>query len=115
MEQCEHEISQWRNGYNARVKSYNSHRSSIPTIFVANGMGFSEAPYLDLTIDENAEQTILKDFKMDNGERLNALFKSAKDNIVDGTKALASTSKVVLDKAADTSKKIRVVKKYKEL
>ena len=43
---------------------------------------------------------------MDDGERLNALFKSAKDNIVDGSKALASTSKVVLDKAADTSKKI---------
>ncbi len=44
-------------------------------------MGFSEAPYLDLTI-ENAEQTILKDFKMDDGERLNVLFKSAKDNMV---------------------------------
>lgn len=105
IEQCEHEISQWRNEYNARVKAYNSHRSSIPTIFVANGMGFSEAPYLDLTT-ENAEQTILKDFKTDDGERLNALFKSAKDNIIDGSKALASTSKVVLDKAADTSKKI---------
>ena len=25
-----------------------------------------------------------KDFKMDDGERLNALFKSAKDNIIDG-------------------------------
>lgn len=81
MELCEAEIAQWRNEYNARVKGYNTLRSSIPTIFIANGLGFSEAPYLDLSV-ENAEQNILKDFKTDDGERLNALFKSAKDNIV---------------------------------
>lgn len=105
IEHCEHEISEWRNEYNARVKEYNSYRSSIPTIFIANGFGFSEAPYLDLT-SENAEQTILKDFKTDDGERLNALFKSAKDNLLEGSKTVVSTSKLALDKAADTSKKI---------
>ena len=68
-------------------------------------MGFSEAPYLDLSV-ENAEQNILKDFKTDDGERLNALFKSAKDNIVEGSKSLASTSKIALDKATDAGKKI---------
>lgn len=105
IEQCEHEISQWRNEYNSRVKAYNSYRSSIPTIFIANGFGFSEAPYLDLTV-ENAEQVILKDFKTDDGERLNALFKSAKDNLVEGSKSIASTSKLALDRASDTSKRI---------
>ena len=105
IELCEAEISQWRNAYNERVKFYNTFRSSIPTIFIANGMGFSEAPYLDLTV-ENAEQTILKDFKTDDGERLNALFKSTKDNIVEGSKSLASTSKTVLHKATDAGKKL---------
>ncbi|CAM2911841.1 LemA family protein [Acinetobacter celticus] len=105
IELCEAEIAQWRNEYNARVKGYNTLRSSIPTIFIANGLGFSEAPYLDLSV-ENAEQNILKDFKTDDGERLNALFKSAKDNIVEGSKSLASTSKIALDKATDAGKKI---------
>ena len=105
IEQCEAEISQWRNEYNARVKGYNSTRASIPTIFIANGLGFSEAPYLDLSV-ENAEHHILKDFKTDDGERLNALFKSAKENIVEGSKSLASSSKVAMDRASDAGKKI---------
>ncbi len=105
IEMCEAEIAQWRNEYNARVKHYNTLRSSIPTIFIANGLGFSEAPYLDLTV-ENAEQTLLKDFKTDDGERLNALFKSAKDNLVEGSKSLASSSKTALDKATDAGKKL---------
>ncbi len=68
-------------------------------------MGFSEAPYLDLSV-ENAEHHILKDFKTDDGERLNALFKSAKENIVEGSKSLASSSKVAMDRASDAGKKI---------
>ncbi|MFV5490334.1 LemA family protein [Acinetobacter sp. ASP199] len=114
IELCEKEISDWRNAYNERVKFYNTFRSSIPTIFIANGMGFSEAPYLDLTV-ENAEQTILKDFKTDDGERLNALFKSAKDNIVEGSKSLASTSKIALDKAADAGKKLATSEQVQNL
>lgn len=94
----ENEVSFQRERYNESVREYNSLRSTIPTIFVANALKFPEAPYLDFS-QENIEQTILKDFNTNSGEHLNALLGAAKTNLLAG-------SKNMVDKAVDTSKKI---------
>ncbi len=98
IEMCEKDIGQARNHYNRCVKKYNVFRTTIPTIFIANAMGFPDAPYLDLSI-ENAENVLLKEFKTDDGERLNAFLKNTTQNLADG-------SKKVIDKATEASKKI---------
>lgn len=103
IENIENEVSQYRKNYNSRVKGYNTSRTSIPTVFVANALGFTEAPYLDMSMENEGE--LLKEFKTDDGARLNALLNTAKNNIVDGSKSIASSSKEAIDKAANASKR----------
>lgn len=103
IENIEQEVSSCRKLYNSKVKDYNTTRSSIPTIFVANALGFSNAPYLDFTIEE---ETLLKEFKTDDGERLNALLNTAKNNIKGSSKTLAISSKDAINKATIAGKKI---------
>lgn len=94
----ENEVSFQRERYNESVREYNSLRSTIPTVFVANALKFPEAPYLDFS-QENIEQTILKDFNTNSGEHLNALLGAAKTNLLEGSKGM-------VNKALDTGKKI---------
>lgn len=98
LEACERDIEKARAHYNACVKHYNVFRTSIPTVFVANSLGFPDAPYLDLSVD-NAECALLKEFKTDDGERLNTLLKNTTQHIADG-------SKKALEKATETGKRI---------
>ena len=104
IENIEHEVAEYRKNYNNKVKNYNTTRASIPTIFVANALGFSDAPYLDSSMDNG--EMILKEFKTDDGERLNSLLSSAKNNIVDSSKSIANSSKGAIGKATSASKKI---------
>lgn len=104
IESVENEVAKYRKNYNSKVKSYNTTRASIPTIFVANALGFSNAPYLDSSMDSG--ETILKEFKTDDGERLNSLLSNAKNNIVDSSKSLAYSSKDAIGKATNAGRKI---------
>ncbi len=97
---CEINIQQNREKYNANVNTYNSNRSGIPTVFVAQFLGFSEAPYLQFDLVGN-DATSLKEFKTDDGERLKQMFKSAGNNIADATKNLSSqATKLIAAKSA---------------
>lgn len=103
IEGLEDELAQYRKGYNSKVKDYNTSRASIPTVFVANALGFTNAPYLDMSME--SEGTILNEFKTDNGERLNALLNTAKNNIVDSSRSIAQSSKGAIGKAKNVHKK----------
>jgi hypothetical protein len=83
----EKEVSIQREKYNHAAKEFNTIRSVIPTVFVANILKFPSAPYLDYS-QENMEHTILKDFNTDSSERLNELFGSAKAQISNNTKKI---------------------------
>lgn len=98
IDQIENEISFQREKYNDSVREYNSERSTIPTVFVASFLKFPEAPYLDFS-QENIEQSILKDFNTDSGERLSHLFDATKTNLLEN-------SKVIINKTVETGKKI---------
>lgn len=75
IQSCENQLEQSRQNYNGHVKTYNSKRSSLPTVFYASAIGFNAAPYLnfegnEITADVGALQSFAAD---DDGERLNAL------------------------------------------
>lgn len=50
IKECEGNIQHYRQMYNAAVKAYNIKRSSIPTVFIAQFLGFSEARYLEFDV-----------------------------------------------------------------
>ena len=94
----ENEVSYQRERYNEAVREYNTQRSTIPTVFVANALKFPEAPYLDFS-QENIEQNLLRDFNTNSGEHLNALLSSATNSLKEG-------SKTIVNKAVETGKRI---------
>lgn len=89
IEACEGEIGTARTHYNAVVKQYNSHRLGIPAIFIARSMGFGEAPYLQFDQSGASDPNNLKEFKTDDGERLQQLLSGAGNSIAKTTRTLA--------------------------
>ena len=104
---CEADIQQQRLWYNASVKEYNSVCLSIPTVFVARAIGFGKAPYLEFDHSGVMDVTSLKEFKTDDGERLQQLLSSAGGGIAGATRVIASqaaqTGKMIADKAKEKS------------
>lgn len=104
---CEADIQQQRLWYNASVKEYNSVCLSIPTVFVARTIGFGKAPYLEFDHSGVTDVTSLKEFKTDDGERLQQLLTGAGSGIAGATRVIASqaaqTGKMIADKAKEKS------------
>lgn len=104
---CEADIQNQRQFYNAAVKDYNSVCLSIPTVFVARMIGFGSAPYLEFDISGMKDVTSLKEFKTDDGERLQKLLMNAGSNLAGATKVIAShatqAGKQLVDKVKEKS------------
>ncbi len=90
IEKCEAEIQQSRKSFNSAVKEYNSLCLSFPTVLVAKFLGFSSAPYLEFDVSGANDVTRLKEFKTDDGERLQQLMSSAGGQLAGATRNLAS-------------------------
>lgn len=88
IEHCEADIQNARQAYNAAVKGYNSIRLSVPAVFVARFLGFSEAPYLEFDLSAMKDVTSLKEFKTDDGQRLEQLITGAGNHLIGATRAL---------------------------
>lgn len=106
MQVCETELEQARTEYNARVRGYNAMRSSIPTVFFAQTLGFGVAPYLEFS-DQNLQTNAgaINSFNSDqDGERLNALLGAAGESAKRlGGKAIAGGA-VLATKAIEGGK-----------
>jgi LemA protein len=76
IQNCEADIEARRNAYNGAVKAYNGKRASIPTVFVAQVIGFPAAPYLEFTAD-GVEDSTLRRFETPDGEHLSRLLGEA--------------------------------------
>ncbi|HRH35339.1 MAG TPA: LemA family protein [Catalimonadaceae bacterium] len=109
IESCEKDLQNYRQLYNSAVRSYNETRLTIPTIFIANTMGFTEAPYLEFNHTGEAQPIQLKDFKTDDGERLKKFISDAGNTLGGATKSLAKqateTGKKIADRIAEKSAK----------
>ncbi|MFQ6759037.1 MAG: LemA family protein [Deltaproteobacteria bacterium] len=90
IQHCESDIQQCRKDYNSAVKEYNSTCLSIPTVFIARFIGFSSAPYLEFDISGVKDITSLKEFKTDDGERLQQLLASAGNQLAGATRNIAN-------------------------
>lgn len=90
IEACESGIQGQRESYNLAVREYNTVRLSIPTVFVAGMLGFSTASYLEFDVSGAAELEHLKNFKTDDGERLQQLLSNAGGQIVGASKMLVN-------------------------
>lgn len=89
---CEHDVQVSRQHYNDAIEAYNNARLRIPTLFIARFMGFSEAPYLKFDLSGVQDVTSLKEFKTDDGERLQQLLHGAGKGIAGAAKSLADNA-----------------------
>ncbi|HRO42827.1 MAG TPA: LemA family protein [Flavipsychrobacter sp.] len=96
---CEVDVQNKRVAYNESVKDYNVVRLKIPTVFIARFIGFSEAPYLQFDTSGITDVTTLKDFKTDDGERLNQL-------LSDAGKQISGAGKTIVTHAGQAGKYI---------
>ena len=104
IEACESNIQQQRETYNLTVRAYNTVRLSIPTVFVAGILGFSTAPYLEFDISGVADPGHLKNFKTDDGERLQQLLSNASGQIAGASKMLVNQASQASRIAVETIK-----------
>jgi LemA protein len=80
----ETEIQGKREAYNARCREYNAKRGSIPIVFFARAVNFSEAPYLDF--DETNKDRI-PEFTTDDGKLLEKLVTNVGQKVMEKSKA----------------------------
>lgn len=90
LESLEETILQRRERYNASVRSYNSYRNGVPTIFIAQKLSFSIAPYYELEDPDFMEKVKL--FERDDSEALQQLIESGSKSV--GNTLQSSKSKL---------------------
>lgn len=106
IQSCEAQLENARQSYNGNVRTYNTARSSIPTVFYAPLLGFKAAPYLEF---EGNEQVIdmgaIKSFSSDDdGERLNALLGKAGSTLLAVSNKTLEAGKDMAQKAVEGGK-----------
>lgn len=79
LEGLEEGILQRRESYNSSVRHYNSYRNRIPTVFIAQKLSFSIAPYYELEDPDFMEKVKL--FERDDSEALKQLIESSSASV----------------------------------
>lgn len=79
LERLEDSILQRRESYNSHVKRYNSYRNNVPTVFIAQRLSFSVAPYYEIE-DPNFMEKI-KVFERDDTETLQELIATSSQSV----------------------------------
>ncbi len=77
IQNCEANIQANRMVYNSAVKEYNGVCLSIPAVFFSRAIGFPPASYLEFDTSGLPQENSLREFKTDDGERLNVLLGQA--------------------------------------
>ncbi|MDR2838735.1 MAG: LemA family protein [Azonexus sp.] len=103
---CESQLENARLKYNGCVRSYNSARSSIPTVFYAPALGFKAAPYLEFEGNSQVmDMGSLKSFSADDdGERINALLGRAGGKLLEVSGKAIEAGKIATQKAVEGGK-----------
>jgi LemA protein len=106
IQKCEEQLEFARQAYNAKVKQYNTHRSSIPHVFYANALQFGKAPYLEFQGNEQVTNMgSMNTFSADDdGERLNALLGAAGNSALKLGSFAISNSVSIANKALESGK-----------
>lgn len=106
IQSCETQLEAARQGYNQKVKEYNTKRSSIPSVFYAHTLGFKPASYLELDVNaQSSDMDTMKTFSSaDDGERLNMLMGQAGNKLLDISSKAYEMGRDVTNKAVEGGK-----------
>jgi len=85
---CEQNIQQNRLIFNSAVKEYNNNCLAIPAVFVSRILGFPPATYLEFDTSGMQDENSLRQFKTDDGERLNQMLGHAGSAVANAGKNL---------------------------
>lgn len=122
IKECELNIQEWRERYNAAVRAYNTERTKIPTVFFASAVGFPEAPYMEFDLSGLQEVGSLKEFKTDDGQRLQQFLSDTGSKLAQkaqqagqvGINAAAQAGKVGMKTGKEFVDKIKESQKQKQ-
>jgi LemA protein len=107
---CEDNIQAYRVVYNDAAKNYNSICLSIPTVFYSRALGFPSAPYLEFDTSGVPQENSLREFKTDDGERLNQLLGRAGGALAQaGKNLLAQAGQIGMGTSEDESTALKAV------
>ena len=105
LEQIEHNLQLKRETYNEKVRSYNTSRTTIPMVFLAEQIGFHSAPYFDALTADAMEG--MKDFKTADGSQLKTFLSGLGEQVVEKsgsiTTGLGQAANQILDKKSTTT------------
>lgn len=101
---CETNIQRSRMLYNSAVKEYNGVCLSIPSVFFSRAVGFPPAPYLEFDTSGLPQENALREFKTDDGERLNAMLGQAGNAIAQAGRNIVSRANQFNTNSANVGK-----------
>ncbi len=106
IQKCEDQMEAARKSYNQCIRDYNLTRTSIPTVFFAQTLGFMKASFLEFDgSGESGENATMKQFTTDDdGERLNALLGKAGSKLIDISSKAIDAGKDATGKAIEAGK-----------
>lgn len=105
LEKLEEAILSRREGYNARVKSYNVMRNAFPTVLIARKLNFDVAPYFEIDDAESLEKVKL--FDRDDSEALRLAIDKGGDAVRRGVQHAKHRIAGQFDTKRDQSEVIR--------
>lgn len=106
IQNCEKELEDVRQQFNASVKAYNVHRSSIPHVFYSSTLGFKAAAYLEFTsVGQSTDMGALATFSSDvDGERLNQILSAASNKAIEFSNKAIDSGRAMTTKAVENGK-----------
>lgn len=103
----ESEVQNRREIYNSAVKKYNVLCTTIPFVFIASSLGFSQAPYFDVENADSLNQ--IKDFTTDDGTILRQKLSNAGTMVLNTTKSIGTSieqnGRVLIERGKNEMKK----------
>jgi len=100
LEELENNISRKRESYNKTVKIYNSYRSSLPTMLVANKLNFESAPYYNAENEDSLSQLVT--FTRDDVDAVKNLINASSKSIKESASSLKESASNKIDDARNS-------------
>ncbi len=103
LDQIESDLQGKREGYNRKVKEYNTALVKLPVSLYARQLGFRTAPYFDVDSADSLEK--LKGFHSDDAEHLKQILADGSRRLADGSRKIAGESvrigKIAVDRGIE--------------
>ncbi len=97
---CEADVQNTRLVYNAKAKTYNTVRTSLPNVLYSAALGFGPAEYLSLDAVELADAGVQRPMISDDSERVNRLLNVAGTKAISAARQIGQQGKALAEKGA---------------